>query len=101
MENYESIQFPEVYHGRIYSDEFNVHCEGARITIDGEQHEQMIELRSVTITMSEIDVEIYPDRIIESQDNVELGKHCIDNMKCTMEIDTYLILEKPRSLPAC
>ena len=51
--------------------------------------------------MSEIDVEIYPDRIIESQDNVELGKHCIDNMKCTMGIDTYLILEKPRSLPAC
>ena len=65
----ERIQFPKVYHGRIYSDEFNVHCEGAKITINGEQHERMLELRSVTITMSEIDVEISPDRIIDIQSN--------------------------------
>ena len=43
---------------RIYSDEFNVHLEGATITINGKQHELMMELRSVTITMSEIDDEI-------------------------------------------
>ena len=61
----QQIQFPEGYHGRIYSDKFNVYCEGSRIIINGEQHEWMFELRSVTITMSEIDVEISPDRIVE------------------------------------
>lgn len=91
----EQISFPEIHHGRIYSDEFNVYCDGAKITINGEQHERMLELRSVTITMSEIDVEISSDRIIDVQSNVELSKHCVDNMKCIMGIDTYLLLEKP------
>ena len=91
----QQIQFPEVNHGRIYSDEFNVHCEGAKITINGEQHERMLELRSVTISMSEIDVEISPGRVIDIQNNVELEQRCIEYMKCSMGIDTYLILEKP------
>ena len=91
----QQIQFPEVNHVRIYFDEFNVHCEGAKITIYGEQHERMLELRSVTITMSEIDVEISPDRIIDVQTNVELEQRCIEHMKCSIGIDTYLILGKP------
>ena len=45
--------------------------------------------------MSEIDVEISPNRIIDLQNNVELEKHCIESMKCLMGIDTYLVLEKP------
>ena len=91
----QQIQFPEVNHGRIYFDEFNVHCEGAKITIYGEQHERMLELRSVTITMSEIDIEISPGRVTDIQNNVELEQRCIEYMKCSMGIDTYLILEKP------
>ena len=35
----QQIQFPEGYHGRIYSGKFNVYCEGSRIIINGEQHE--------------------------------------------------------------
>ncbi len=68
---------------------------GAKIAINGEQHERMLELRTVTITMSEIDVEISPNKIIDLQNNVELEKRCIENMKCLMGIDTYLVLEKP------
>jgi len=55
----------------------------------------MLELRTVTITMSEVDVEISPNRILDLQNNVELEKRCIENMKCLMGIDTYLVLEKP------
>jgi hypothetical protein len=62
----QQIQFPEITH-----DEFNVYCDGSKITINGEQHERMIELKSVTITMSEIDVEISPSKIIDLQSNVE------------------------------
>jgi hypothetical protein len=91
----QQIQFPEITHGSITYDEYNVYCVGAKITINGEQHERMLELRTVTITMSEVDVEISPNRIIDLQNNVELEKRCIENMKCLMGIDTYLILEKP------
>ena len=45
--------------------------------------------------MSEVDVEIFPNRIIDLQNNVELEKRRIENMKCLMGIDTYLVLEKP------
>ena len=45
------------------------------------------------ITMSEVDVEISLSRIIDLQNNVELEKRCIENMKCLMGIDTYLVLE--------
>ena len=36
----QQIQFPEITHGRITYDEFNVYCDGAKITINGEQHEK-------------------------------------------------------------
>ena len=91
----QQIQFPEFAHGQITYDEYNVYCMGAKITINGDQHERMLELRTVTITMSEVDVEISPNRIIDLQNNVELEKRCIENMKCLMGIDTYLVLEKP------
>ena len=91
----QQIQFPEMTHGQITYDEFNVYCTGAKITINGEQHERMLELKTVTITMSEVDLEISPSRIIDLQNNVELEKCCIENMKCLMSIDTYLVLEKP------
>ena len=68
----QQIQFPEITHGQITYDEFNFYCTGAKITINGEQHERMLELRTVTITMSEVDVEISPGRIIDLQNNVEL-----------------------------
>ena len=55
----------------------------------------MLELRTVTITMSEIDVEISPSKIIDLRSNVELEKHCIEDMKCSMGTGTFLILEKP------
>ena len=45
--------------------------------------------------MSEVDVEISPNRIIDLQNNVELEKRCIESMKCLMGINTYLVLEKP------
>ena len=54
----QQIQFPEITHGRIYSNENNVYCDGAKITINDEQHERMLELKSVTITMSDIDIEV-------------------------------------------
>ena len=91
----QQIQFPEITHGRITYDKYNVYCTGAKITIDGEQHGRMLELRTVMITMSEVDVEISLSRIIDLQNNVELEKRCIESMKCLMGMDTYLILEKP------
>ena len=39
----QQIQFPEITHGQITYDEFNVYCTGAKITINGEQHERMLE----------------------------------------------------------
>ena len=64
-------------------------------TINGEQKEKMLEFKLVTITMSEIQVEISPSKIIDLQNNVEFEKCCIENIKCSMGIDTYLILGKP------
>ena len=58
----------------------------------------MLELRTVTITMSEVDVEISPNRIIDLQNNVELEKRCIESMKCLMGIDTHIGKTEP--LPA-
>ena len=85
----QQIQFPEITHGRIYSDKYNVYCDSAKITINGEQNERMLELKSVTITMSEIDIEVFPNKIVDLHDNVKL------ELKCFLGIDTYLILEKP------
>ena len=60
----QQIQFPEITHRRVYSDEYNVYCDGAKITINGEQHKQMFKMKSVTITMSEIDIEVSPNKSI-------------------------------------
>ena len=77
----QQIQFPEITHGHIYSNEYNVYCDGAKITINGEQHERMLELKSVTITMSEIDIKVSPNKIVDLHGNVELEKHCIESIE--------------------
>ena len=88
----QQIQFPEITHGSITYDEYNVYCAGAKITINGEQHERMLELRTVMITMSEIDVEISPNRIIEPNSKFLVKQNLTKDWKLEIKKDYPLQL---------
>ena len=65
------------------------------ITLNGEQHEGMLELKTTQVTMSEVEIQTSRDAVIKILDNVELERQCIESMKCIVGTNTYLILEKP------
>jgi len=53
----QQIQFKELVHGKIWADEYNVYCTGAKFTLNGEQHEGMLELKTTQVTMSEVEIQ--------------------------------------------
>ena len=91
----QEIQFKEVIHGQIWSDEVNVYCIGAKFTLNGEQHEGMLELKTTQVTMSEVEIQMSRDTVTEILDNIELDRQCVVSMKCIIGTNTYIILEKP------
>ena len=91
----QEIQFKEIIHGKIWSDKFNVYCIGAKFTLNGEQHEGMLELKTTQVTMSEVEIQMSRDAVIEMLDNIELDRQCIVAMNCIIGTNTYIILEKP------
>ena len=91
----QQIQFKELVHGKIWADEYNVYCTGAKFTLNGEQHEGMLELKTTQVTMSEVEIQTSQNTVIETLENIELERQCIDSMKCIVGTSTYLLLEKP------
>ena len=75
----------------------NTYCTGAKLEINGEIHEQMLELKTVEISMTEVDILITDSRLTDIQNNMDLEKGCIDNMKCIVGTHTYLLLDQPTS----
>ena len=45
--------------------------------------------------MTEVDILITDNKLSDIQNNVELEKGCIDNMKCIVGTHTYLLLDQP------
>ena len=93
----EQIQYTEIPHGRIWATTENTYCTGAKFEINGEIHEQMLELKTVEISMTEVDILITDNKLSDIQNNMELVKGCIDNMKCIVGTHTYLLLDQPTS----
>ena len=93
----EQIQYTEIPHGRIWATTENTCCTGAKFEINGEIHEQMLELKTMEISMTEVDILITDNKLSDIQNNMELEKGCIDNMKCIVGTHTYLLLDQPTS----
>lgn len=91
------IQYQEIPHGKIWATTENTYCTGAKFEINGEIHEQMLELKTVEISMTEVDILISDNKISDLNNNVELEKGCMDNMKCVIGTHTYLLLDQPAS----
>ena len=55
----------------------------------------MLELKTSQVTMSEVEIQMSRDAVIEMLDNIELDRQCIVAMNCIIGTNTYIILEKP------
>ncbi len=92
----QQIQIPMIRHGHLYATENNVQCDGAKFVIDGEEHSNMLELLSVQITMRETTIQISKSGIMDTQNNIELEKKCLESLRCKVGMSTYILLEKPK-----
>ena len=91
----EKIQFSEIPNGRIWSTMENSYCIGAKFKINWEIHEQMLELNTIEISMTEVDILENNNKLTDLQNNLEMDKRCLDNMKSIIGTHAYLLLDQP------
>ena len=57
------------------------YCKGAKFTLNGKQHKDMLKLKTTQVTMSEV-------KMLKILDNVELERQSIKSMKCIVGSNT-------------
>ena len=80
-----------IVHGSVTSDEINVYCNGAKFTIDGEQHSNMLSFETVRISMVELTIQVGDQDVQELREMTILSPSCVTEMKCIIGLHTYLI----------
>ena len=55
----------------------------------------MLELNTIEISMTEVDILENNNKLTDLQNNLEMDKRCLDNMKCIIGTHTYLLLDQP------
>ena len=85
------ISIPMIVHGSVTSDESNVYCNGAKFTIDGEQHSNMLSFETVRISMVELTIQVGDQDVQELREMTILSPSCVTEMKCIVGLHTYLI----------
>ena len=85
------ISIPMIVHGSVSSDKYNVHCTGAKFTIDGEQHSNMLQFETVRLNMVELSIQVGDHEVQELRDMTILSPSCVTEMKCIYGLHTYLI----------
>ena len=52
------ISIPMIVHGSVTHDEINVYCNGAKFTIDGKQHSNMLSFETVRLSMVDLSIQV-------------------------------------------
>ena len=78
-------------HGSVTSDEINVYCNGAKFTIDGEQHSNMLAFETVRLSMVDLSIQVGDQEVQELRDMTILSPSCVTEMKCIYGLHAYLI----------
>ena len=85
------ISIPMIVHGSVTHDEINLYCKGAKFTIDGEQHSNMLAFETVRLSMVDLSIQVGDQDVQELRDMTILSPSCVTKMKCVDGLHTYLI----------
>ena len=58
-----------VVHGSVTHDETNVYCTGAKFTIEGEQHSNMLSFETIRLSMVELSIQVGDQKVQELKGN--------------------------------
>ena len=94
------LHYKFVSQGTLTYSTNNVFCEGSQVKIQGSLHTDVLELRSVRISIMEVEVNIRSDgRIQDSEDQEELPSMCKEGHSCTTGVKTFVFLDSPDVCP--
>ena len=82
------VSIPMIVHGSVTNDEINVYCNGAKFTIDGEQHSYMLAFKTVRLSMVDLSIQIGDHDVQELREMTILSPSCVTEMKCVYGLHT-------------
>ena len=85
--------YKRLAHGTITSNEENVYCNGAKVTLNGELHGSVIEFMTVRISISHIEVEVSNTGIVDLDNHQEIPDACTTKNICGSETASYYLPE--------
>ena len=80
-----------IKHGKLSISPDNVACQGASVTINGEQHNSIVSLVTANIEFLEIEVEVDTNSAIDLDSNIKLPSDCIRRNLCVDGHVAYVI----------
>ena len=80
-----------IVHSSVIHDKTNVYCTGAKFTIDGEQHSNMLSFETVRLSMVKLSIQVGDQDVQELREMTILSPSCVTEMKCIVGLHTYLI----------
>ena len=85
------ISIPMIVHSSVTHDKIKVYCNGAKFTIDGEQHSNMLAFETVRLSMVDLSIQVGNQDVQELREMTTLSPPCVTEMKCIVGLHTYLI----------
>ena len=83
------VSIPMIVHGSVTNDEINVYCNGAKFTIDGEQHSNMLAFETIRLSMVDLSIQVGDHDVQELREMTILSPSCVTEMKCVYGLHTY------------
>ena len=78
----------------------NVFCQGQKVHVAGEEHEGVVEMKTVVFTISPVEVVVRSDGRVQDTDNrLELPSVCRDSTSCISASSTYSFVSPPKLCP--
>ena len=92
-------QYQFVRHGQLHYSATNVACEGATITIHGEQISNLVELISAEVLIKAIEIETDIAKALDLDRNVPLPSTCAHERQCQVGAEAYLLVHPDSACP--
>ena len=86
-------------HGTLRTSEDNVGCSGAKVTINGEIHDSLVEMISAEILIKEISLEIDFQKAIDLDNHTPLPAVCSREVSCQAGSVAYVLKHPENSCP--
>lgn len=99
------IQLNQIYtyqfikHGALHYSSSNVNCDGATITVNGEQVSNLVELISAEVIIKAIQVETGIAKAVDLDRNVPLPTTCAHERQCQVGAEAYVMVHPESACP--